>query len=104
MGAVAAELADLVVVTSDNPRSEDPLAIINAVIEGVPDGYRHRVVSEPDRRNAFTVAFHAARVGDVVVIAGKGHETTQTFADRTEIFDDRIQAARALAAAGWVAA
>jgi UDP-N-acetylmuramoyl-L-alanyl-D-glutamate--2,6-diaminopimelate ligase len=97
MGAVAATLADHVVVTSDNPRSEDPDAIINAIISGVPGDYRDRVVSDPDRRRAFTVAFQQARPGDVVVIAGKGHETTQTIGDQVLSFDDRA-VARALLA------
>jgi len=92
MGAVAAELADRVVVTSDNPRSEDPLAIINAVIQGVPADYRDRVVSEPDRRQAFAAAFQIAKPGDVVVIAGKGHETTQTIGNEVVAFDDRAVA------------
>lgn len=98
MGAVAAELADLVVVTSDNPRSEDPLSIMNAVIGGVPQGYRDRVLSEPDRRRAFSVAFAHARAGDVVVIAGKGHETTQTIGAQVLPFDDRAVARELLEA------
>jgi UDP-N-acetylmuramoyl-L-alanyl-D-glutamate--2,6-diaminopimelate ligase len=97
MGAVAATLADRVVVTSDNPRSEDPELIINAIISGVPGDYRDRVVSDPDRRRAFTVAFQQARPGDVVVIAGKGHETTQTIGAQVLPFDDR-GVARALLA------
>ncbi|MDO8391863.1 MAG: UDP-N-acetylmuramoyl-L-alanyl-D-glutamate--2,6-diaminopimelate ligase [Actinomycetota bacterium] len=92
MGAVAAELADRVVITSDNPRSEDPLEIINAVFAGVPDDYRARVVTEPERRRAFALAFHLASDGDVVVIAGKGHETTQTIGTREDTFDDRVVA------------
>lgn len=92
MGAVAAELADLVVVTSDNPRSEDPMAIIDAVLAGVPGDYRDRVVTEPDRRRAFAVAFQMAGPGDVVVIAGKGHETTQTIGDAVNSFDDHAVA------------
>ncbi|MEQ1701026.1 MAG: UDP-N-acetylmuramoyl-L-alanyl-D-glutamate--2,6-diaminopimelate ligase [Ilumatobacteraceae bacterium] len=99
MGQVAAELADQVVVTSDNPRSEDPLEIINAIIQGVPADYRHRVVSEPDRRAAFAAAFRAAQPGDVVVIAGKGHETTQTIGSDVIPFDDRA-VARAILEAG----
>jgi UDP-N-acetylmuramoyl-L-alanyl-D-glutamate--2,6-diaminopimelate ligase len=99
MGAVAAELADRVVVTSDNPRSEDPLAIINAIIQGVPAGYRDRVVSEPDRRQAFAAAFQIATAGDVVVIAGKGHETTQTIGTVVVPFDDRAVARGVLEAA-----
>ncbi|MCE9622132.1 MAG: UDP-N-acetylmuramoyl-L-alanyl-D-glutamate--2,6-diaminopimelate ligase [Actinomycetia bacterium] len=92
MGAVAAELADFVVVTSDNPRSEDPQAIIDAVLAGVPADYRERVVSEPDRRRAFADAFQMARPGDVVVIAGKGHETTQTIGTTVNSFDDHAVA------------
>ena len=96
MGAVAAQLADLVVVTSDNPRSEDPLAIIDAVIAGVPADYRERVVSEPDRRRAFAAAFQMAKPGDVVVIAGKGHETTQTIGGAVNPFDDHAVAVAVL--------
>lgn len=92
MGAVAAELADRVVVTSDNPRSEDPVAIINAILQGVPGDYRDRVVSEPDRRRAFATAFQGAQPGDLVLIAGKGHETTQTIGDEVLPFDDRAVA------------
>lgn len=98
MGRAAAELADRVVVTSDNPRSEDPLAIINAVLEGVPPDYRHVVVSEPDRRQAFALAFGMAAEGDVVVIAGKGHETTQTIGTTALPFDDRAVARELLEA------
>lgn len=92
MGAVAAEHADLVVVTSDNPRSEDPMAIIDAIVAGVPPYYRDRVVTEPERRSSFAVAFGAAHRGDVVVIAGKGHETTQTIGETVIPFDDRAVA------------
>ena len=98
MGAVAAELADHVVVTSDNPRSEDPSEIINAVMQGVPAEYRDRVVTEPDRRRAFAAAFKAAAPGDVVVIAGKGHETTQTTGSTVVSFDDRAVARELLVA------
>ncbi len=98
MGAVAAALADQVVVTSDNPRSEEPMAIINAITQGVPRGYRDHVVTEPDRRQAFSVAFQMARAGDVVVIAGKGHETTQTIGSTVVPFDDRAVAQELLKA------
>jgi UDP-N-acetylmuramoyl-L-alanyl-D-glutamate--2,6-diaminopimelate ligase len=97
MGAVAVELADLVVVTSDNPRSEDPLEIINAIIAGVPPDYGDRVVTEPDRRLAIASAFRHAQPGDVVVIAGKGHEATQTIGTRVLPFDDRDVARELLA-------
>ena len=98
MGAVAAALADQVVVTSDNPRSEEPMAIINAITQGVPRDYRDHVVTEPDRRQAFSVAFQMARAGDVVVIAGKGHETTQTIGSTVVPFDDRAVAQELLEA------
>jgi UDP-N-acetylmuramoyl-L-alanyl-D-glutamate--2,6-diaminopimelate ligase len=89
MGAVAAELADRVVVTSDNPRSEPPEAIISDVIGGVAAGARERVVVEPDRVAAIELAIAGADPGDVVVVAGKGHETTQTIGDRVVELDDR---------------
>ena len=92
MGAVAAQLADICVLTSDNPRSEDPLTIINDTIQGVPSGYRERVVMRQDRREAIAAALRESRPGDVVVIAGKGHETTQTIQSTTLAFDDRIVA------------
>ena len=92
MGAVAAAIADVVVVTSDNPRSEDPLAIIGAVLDGVPADYRGLVVTESDRRAAIAAAFAQAQAGDVVVIAGKGHERTQTIGDVVVPFDDRVVA------------
>jgi UDP-N-acetylmuramoyl-L-alanyl-D-glutamate--2,6-diaminopimelate ligase len=101
MGAVAARLADVVVVTSDNPRSEDPAAIIDEILEGVvaekaggPDGVF------VDRREAIGFAVGAAQPGDVVVIAGKGHETGQEFRDRKVPFDDRTVAREALEALG----
>jgi UDP-N-acetylmuramoyl-L-alanyl-D-glutamate--2,6-diaminopimelate ligase len=90
MGATAAELADTVVITSDNPRSEDPLEIINATVAGVPPDYRTKVVIEPDRRNAIAVALQMAVSGDVVLVAGKGHEATQTIGDTVISFDDRV--------------
>jgi UDP-N-acetylmuramoyl-L-alanyl-D-glutamate--2,6-diaminopimelate ligase len=89
MGAVAARGADLVVVTSDNPRSESPGAIIDAVVAGVPSDLRERVTVESDRAAAIAVAVDTATDGDVVVVAGKGHETTQTVGDRVLEFDDR---------------
>ena len=88
MGATAARLADLVVVTSDNPRSEDPRAIIDEIVAGI----RRRPLAvevEPDRAAAIAMAITLAGAGDVVVIAGKGHETTQTIGDDVLPFDDR---------------
>jgi UDP-N-acetylmuramoyl-L-alanyl-D-glutamate--2,6-diaminopimelate ligase len=89
MGAVAAELADAVIFTSDNPRSEDPLEIIDALIAGVPPEVRGGLIVEPDRRAAIAAAVHLARPGDVVVLAGKGNEATQTVGDEVFPFDDR---------------
>ena len=88
MGRIATELADLSVITSDNPRSEDPLAIVDQIREGAEAGGGSFAV-EPDRRSAIGLALGEARPGDVVVVAGKGHETGQQFADRTIPFDDR---------------
>ncbi len=95
MGTIAAEQADLAIVTSDNPRSEDPLAIIDDIRAGIAAG---EVVVEPDRRRAIERAVSVAEFGDVVVIAGKGHEDYQIFADKTIHFDDREEARRALKA------
>jgi UDP-N-acetylmuramoyl-L-alanyl-D-glutamate--2,6-diaminopimelate ligase len=94
MGGVATRLADLTFITSDNPRSEDPVAIVREIERGVVEGSAY--VVEPDRRTAIGEAIREARAGDVVVIAGKGHETGQEFADRTIPFDDRLVAAEEL--------
>jgi UDP-N-acetylmuramoyl-L-alanyl-D-glutamate--2,6-diaminopimelate ligase len=85
MGRVASELADVVIVTSDNPRSEEPLAIIDEIVAGVVGSPE----VEPDRRAAIARAVGEAQEGDVVVIAGKGAEQGQEFADRKIPFDDR---------------
>jgi len=95
MGAVATAGADEVVLTSDNPRSEDPLAIIESIRAGGVDGAE--VVVEPDRAAAIGLAIGRARPGDVVLVAGKGHEVTQTSGGTTAAFDDRVEAAEALA-------
>ena len=97
MGAAAAAHADLVVVTSDNPRHEDPQAIVDAAVSGVEPRYRDGVLIEIDRRRAISEAIGTARPGDVVVIAGKGHETTQTIGDDVVPFDDRVVAREVLA-------
>lgn len=89
MGRIGAELADLVVVTSDNPRTEEPRSIVDMILEGIPDSEKARVTVEVDRKGAIRKAIELARSGDVVVIAGKGHENYQIFADRTIHFDDR---------------
>jgi UDP-N-acetylmuramoyl-L-alanyl-D-glutamate--2,6-diaminopimelate ligase len=98
MGRVAVELADRVIVTSDNPRGEPPEAIIGDIIDGVPPDHLQRVVTELDRRDAIHRAIEGAQRGDVVVLAGKGHERTQEFADRTIDFDDRRVATELLEA------
>jgi UDP-N-acetylmuramoyl-L-alanyl-D-glutamate--2,6-diaminopimelate ligase len=99
MGRVATELADLAVITSDNPRSEDPLAIIREITPGAEATERPFEI-EADRRAAIRLAFERAKPGDVVVIAGKGHETGQKFADRVLDFDDRVVARDELAELG----
>ncbi len=112
MGNIAAQFSDLAIVTSDNPRSEDPEDIIDQILSGEilaslrgytlaelnnhlhgPGYYR-----EPDRRSAIHTAIQTARAGDIVLIAGKGHETYQVLRDQTIDFDDRIEARTALTA------
>jgi UDP-N-acetylmuramoyl-L-alanyl-D-glutamate--2,6-diaminopimelate ligase len=88
MGRAGAALSDLAIVTSDNPRSEDPAAIIAEVVGGIENGAEFAV--EPDRRAAIALALRQARAGDTVVIAGKGHEQGQEFEGGRKIpFDDR---------------
>jgi UDP-N-acetylmuramoyl-L-alanyl-D-glutamate--2,6-diaminopimelate ligase len=95
MGAAAARLADRVLVTSDNPRSEEPESIVDAIMEGAGPGAER----ETDRRRAIAMAIHTAEPGDVVVIAGKGHEQGQEFENgRKEPFDDVSEARAALRA------
>ncbi len=103
MGRAATANADLSVITSDNPRSEDPLTIIAEIVPGAQQG-GGRYVIEPDRRAAIHLALAEAGAGDVVVIAGKGHETSQELADRTIPFDDRDVAVEELRALGRVPA
>jgi UDP-N-acetylmuramoyl-L-alanyl-D-glutamate--2,6-diaminopimelate ligase len=95
MGAIAAAEADVAIATSDNPRSEDPAAILDEVLAGVDGGVVERI---EDRRAAIDRAIALAGPRDVVLITGKGHEQGQTFADRTVPFDDRVVAREALAA------
>jgi UDP-N-acetylmuramoyl-L-alanyl-D-glutamate--2,6-diaminopimelate ligase len=99
MGAAAAELADVAIFTSDNPRSEDPLAILRDMLAGtltVPIQDRAHVIIEPDRASAIAMAIGGAAKGDVVLIAGKGHERGQYVAGQVIPFDDREVAARVL--------
>lgn len=96
MGRAAAQAADWVMVTSDNPRSEKPEAIIAEILAGVPKA-RH----DADRRAAIRLAIAEARPGDIVIIAGKGHEHYQIIGDQRLDFDDAAEAGAALAELGW---
>jgi UDP-N-acetylmuramoyl-L-alanyl-D-glutamate--2,6-diaminopimelate ligase len=100
MGEAAGHASDIVVLTSDNPRSEDPLLIINDVIVGV-QRTKAKLLVEVDRQKAVELALDEARSGDIVLLAGKGHETYQVLRDRTIEFDDRVVARRALAKRGY---
>jgi UDP-N-acetylmuramyl-tripeptide synthetase len=111
MGEIAARMSDLAVVTSDNPRTEDPLSIIEDALEGVrraaPRSYTVDTVQNgfgerghmvlPDRREAIGLAIGVAEPGDTVLIAGKGHETYQIIGRTSIPFDDREEARQALA-------
>jgi UDP-N-acetylmuramoyl-L-alanyl-D-glutamate--2,6-diaminopimelate ligase len=97
MGRVAAELADLVVITDDNPRDEEPAAIRAAITAGAKGGSA-QVVEIGDRREAIDYAVAWAKPGDVVLIAGKGHEAGQTSHGQTRPFDDREELSAALGA------
>jgi UDP-N-acetylmuramyl-tripeptide synthetase len=112
MGEIVARLCDLAVVTSDNPRSEDPASIIDQILPGIAQSKGHRYSTEdlksgfekkgytvePDRRRAIELAIGASRPNDAVLIAGKGHETYQILGDTTIDFDDREEARKALRA------
>jgi len=101
MGAVAGRLSDLIVITSDNPRSEDPARIIEEVQRGITSDTRRDgaqgVLTIVDRRAAIGKAIEVARPGDLVLVAGKGHEKYQVIGDRTLPFDDVEVAREALA-------
>jgi len=97
MGAVAARLSDVVILTSDNPRSEPPEAILDEIRRGIPATRAQDTLVIPDRRDAIARALEMGREGVCVVIAGKGHETYQVLRDRTAPFDDRQVARDALA-------
>jgi UDP-N-acetylmuramoyl-L-alanyl-D-glutamate--2,6-diaminopimelate ligase len=100
MGMAAAELSDFVVLTSDNPRSEDPLDIMNDVTVGLRR-FDTPLAAEPDRAKAIRRALGEAKPGDVVLLAGKGHETYQILKDRTIDFDDRETARQVLRSLGY---
>ena len=99
MGGIAADLADVIVLTSDNPRSESPAAIVADIAAGTGAGVATEMYL--DREKAIRAALESAVAGDVVVIAGKGSEDYQIFADRTISFDDRQVVRRALCKMGW---
>ena len=101
MGQAAAEASDFVVLTSDNPRSEDPLAIMNDALVGIRrvDVPAHRR-ARPRRRHRAS-ALKEAREGDIVILAGKGHETYQVLKDKTIAFDDRAVAREVLKGYGY---
>ena len=100
MGEASGSLSDLVILTSDNPRSEDPLRIINDVVVGLQKvNANYRI--EQDRETALEMAFEEARPGDIVLLAGKGHENYQILRDRTFEFDDREKAREILRRKGY---
>ncbi len=100
MGQAAAEGSDLVVLTSDNPRSEDPLSIMNDALVGIRR-VEVKCIVEPDRAAAIARALDEARAGDIVILAGKGHEPYQVLQDRTIPFDDRAVAREVLKNYGY---
>lgn len=89
MGTIAAKHSDIVIVTSDNPRHEDPQIIIDEVMSGIPNGAH--ALREPDRANAISLALSRANRGDLIIIAGKGHENYQVVGDEKRNFSDREQ-------------
>jgi len=100
MGEVTGRLSDLTILSSDNPRTEDPLKIISDIIVGLQKT-NGKYLIEPDREKAIGVAMDEARAGDIILLAGKGHENYQILADRTLEFDDRDVAKRALRERGY---
>ncbi|MGB6459640.1 MAG: hypothetical protein WBG02_06700, partial [Candidatus Acidiferrum sp.] len=100
MGEVTGRLSDLTILSSDNPRHEDPLKIVSDIIVGLQKTAGKYLI-EPDREKAIGVAMDEARAGDIVLLAGKGHENYQILEDRTLDFDDRDMARRALRERGY---
>jgi UDP-N-acetylmuramoyl-L-alanyl-D-glutamate--2,6-diaminopimelate ligase len=100
MGELSGRLSDLSILTSDNPRQEDPLKIISDIVVGMQkSGGKYMI--EPDRAKAIHAAIEEAQAGDIVLLAGKGHEDYQIFGDRTIHFDDREEARKALEGRGY---
>ncbi len=102
MGKIASDLSDICILTSDNPRSEDPGSIARDTLAGIPKKRQSEVIVRLDRREAIREACAMAREGDIVVVAGKGHETYQIFADKTINFDDRLEVRETLKELGLV--
>jgi UDP-N-acetylmuramoyl-L-alanyl-D-glutamate--2,6-diaminopimelate ligase len=100
MGETSGRLSDLSILTSDNPRQEDPLKIISDIVVGMQKSGGKYLI-EADREKAIRLAIEEARAGDIVLLAGKGHEDYQVFADRTIRFDDREEARKALRDRGY---
>jgi len=94
MGRVASKYSDIVIVTSDNPRTENPLSIIEDIKEGL--NFSKKIIIQPDREKAIKDAIYSARKGDTVIIAGKGHENYQIFKDKTVYFSDKEVAKKVL--------
>ena len=89
MGEIASKLSDSVIITSDNPRSEDPRAIIDDIVAGIPQSEQNSVKIEPDRAKAIVLGLSLAKSGDIVLLAGKGHENYQIIGSQRKHFDDR---------------
>jgi UDP-N-acetylmuramoyl-L-alanyl-D-glutamate--2,6-diaminopimelate ligase len=100
MGEVAGRLSDLTILSTDNPKSEDPLKIISDIVVGLQKTHGKYMI-EPDREKAIGLAIDEARAGDILLLAGKGHENYQILADRTLEFDDREVARKALRDRGF---
>jgi UDP-N-acetylmuramoyl-L-alanyl-D-glutamate--2,6-diaminopimelate ligase len=100
MGETSGRLSDLSILTSDNPRQEDPLKIISDIVVGTQKSGGKYLI-EADREKAIRLAIEEARAGDIVLLAGKGHEDYQAFADRMIHFDDREEARKALRDRGY---
>ncbi|HRZ86715.1 MAG TPA: UDP-N-acetylmuramoyl-L-alanyl-D-glutamate--2,6-diaminopimelate ligase [bacterium] len=104
MGRIASELSDLAIVTSDNPRSEDPRSIIQDIMKGIPQESRTKMREIPDRKAAICHALDASRAGDVIIIAGKGHEDYQIAGDTVQHFSDAEEVRGYYAARGDITA
>ncbi|MBI4535035.1 MAG: UDP-N-acetylmuramoyl-L-alanyl-D-glutamate--2,6-diaminopimelate ligase, partial [Ignavibacteriae bacterium] len=87
MGEIASHLSNITIITSDNPRNENPQSIIDEILKGVSSG--REVHTEPDRRKAIVQGLQLAKEGDIILVAGKGHETYQVFGNERVHFDDR---------------